>query len=139
MPNFPFPVFLQDICHSISDTKSYFFFQTTHLNAIEKHEKHLDRLVLVSAVNDHELLDLDYTAIVFAQELTRIELEHLCFLGPEELVHAFAKEMKSSSQSLPTDDVEAEAQVNSKKCGKNEIYSHRNISHGINYLEKNPY
>ena len=86
-------------------------FQTTHLNAIEKHEKHLDRLVLVSAVNDHELLDLDYSAIVFAQELTRIELEHLCFLGPEELVHAFAKDMKSSSQSLPTDDVEAEAQV----------------------------
>ena len=87
-------------------------FQTTHLNAIEKHEKHLDRLVLVSAVNDHDLLDLDYSAIVFAQELTRIELEHLCFLGPEELVHAFAKDMKSSSQSLPTDDVEAEAQVN---------------------------
>ena len=37
------------------------------------------------------------------QELTRIELEHLCFLGPEELVHAFAKESsQGSSQSLPT-------------------------------------
>ena len=45
------------------------------------------------------------------QELTRIELEHLCFLGPEELVHAFAKESSSgSSQSLPTDEVESEAQ-----------------------------
>ena len=84
---------------------------TTHLNAIEKHEKHLDRLVLVSNDKDHELLDMDYSATVFAQELTRIELEHLCFLGPEELVHAFAKDVRSSSQSLPTDEIEAEAQV----------------------------
>ena len=45
------------------------------------------------------------------QELTRIELEHLCFLGPEELVHAFAKESSlGSSQSLPTDEFESEAQ-----------------------------
>ena len=54
---------------------------------------------------------MDYSATVFAQELTRIELEHLCFLGPEELVHAFAKDVRSSSQSLPTDEIEAEAQV----------------------------
>ena len=83
----------------------------THLNAIEKHEKHLDRLVLVTDNRDHELLDMEYSATIFAQELTRIELEHLCFLGPEELVHAFAKDMKSSSQNLSTDEVEAEAQV----------------------------
>ena len=31
---------------------------TTHLNAIEKHEKHLDRLVLVSNDKDHELLGM---------------------------------------------------------------------------------
>ena len=54
---------------------------------------------------------MEYSATIFAQELTRIELEHLCFLGPEELVHAFAKDMKSSSQNLPTDEVETEAQV----------------------------
>merc|ERR1711899_683650 len=82
----------------------------THLNAIEKHEKHLDRLVLATDNRDHELLDMEYSATIFAQELTRIELEHLCFLGPEELVHAFAKDMKSSSQNLSTDEVEAEAQ-----------------------------
>ena len=56
-------------------------------------------------------MDTEYSATIFAQELTRIELEHLCFLGPEELVHAFAKDMKSSSQNLPTDEVETEAQV----------------------------
>ena len=38
-------------------------------------------------------------------------MEHLCFLGPEELVHAFAKEAsQGSSQSLPTDEFESEAQ-----------------------------
>ena len=54
---------------------------------------------------------MEYSATIFAQELTRIELEHLCFLGAEELVHAFAKDMKSSSQNLTTDEIEAEAQV----------------------------
>ena len=44
-----------------------------------------------------------FTKLFIFQELTRIELEHLCFLGPEELVHAFAKESsQGSSQSLPT-------------------------------------
>ena len=39
-----------------------------------------------------DILQLDMNASVFAQELTRIELEYLCFLGPEELVNAFARE-----------------------------------------------
>jgi len=101
------------IWHPASETRLNQLMQTlmTHLNAIEKHEKHLDRLVLVTDNRDHELLDMEYSATIFAQELTRIELEHLCFLGPEELVHAFAKDMKSSSQNLPTDEVETEAQV----------------------------
>ena len=101
------------IWHPASETRLNQLMQTlmTHLNAIEKHEKHLDRLVLVTDNRDHELLDMEYSATIFAQELTRIELEHLCFLGPEELVHAFAKDMKSSSQNLSTDEVEAEAQV----------------------------
>ena len=101
------------IWHPASETRLNQLMQTlmTHLNAIEKHEKHLDRLVLVTDNRDHELLDMEYSATIFAQELTRIELEHLCFLGPEELVHAFAKDMKSSSQNLTTDEVEAEAQV----------------------------
>merc|ERR1719195_2506142 len=100
------------IWHPASETRLNQLMQTlmTHLNAIEKHEKHLDRLVLVTDNRDHELLDMEYSATIFAQELTRIELEHLCFLGPEELVHAFAKDMKSSSQNLPTDEVETEAQ-----------------------------
>ena len=66
---------------------------TTHQSAIERHEKHLEKLAKpLSVCQIQNLLETEYSATVFAQELTRIELEHLCFLGPEELVHAFAKE-----------------------------------------------
>jgi len=33
-----------------------------------------------------------FDPVSFAQELTRLELEYLCFLGPEELINAIAKE-----------------------------------------------
>ena len=112
--------------HPSSETKLNHLMQTltTHQSAIEKHEKHLEKL---GEANRHtcqiqDVLHTDYSAIVFAQELTRIELEHLCFLGPEELVHAFAKESSSNSSSsgstgkiassqtsLPTDQFESES------------------------------
>jgi len=102
--------------HPPSETKLNQLMQslTTQLNAIERHEKQLEKL---KSNNKHtscqiqDLLETEYSAMVFAQELTRIELEHLCFLGPEELVHAFAKESsQGSSQSLPTDEFESESQ-----------------------------
>ena len=84
--------------HPSSETKLNQLMQTlmTHLSAIERHEKHLEKLCILSTQKHtchiQDLLETDYSAMVFAQELTRIELEHLCFLGPEELVHAFAKD-----------------------------------------------
>ena len=38
-----------------------------------------------------------------AHELTRLELDHLCFLGPPELVAIFAKESESSKRSSRSD------------------------------------
>jgi len=106
--------------HPESESKLNKLLQTlmTHLTAIEKHEKLLEKFKEANNSNVknrncqiQDLLHMEYTATDFAQELTRIELEHLCFLGPEELVHAFAKQTSSgSSQSLPNDIVESEAQ-----------------------------
>lgn len=90
--------------HSGCETKLNQLMQTLtgHLSAIDRHEKYLEKLKAAEnhtscqhSIND--FLDT-YSATIFAQELTRIELEHLCFLGPEELVHAFAKESSSKSQ-----------------------------------------
>jgi hypothetical protein len=46
-----------------------------------------------------DLLQLEINASIFAQELTRIELEYLCFLGPEELVNAFARDSSSHHET----------------------------------------
>lgn len=47
-------------------------------------------------------LKLDIDSVEFSQELTRLELEYLCFLGPEEVVNAFARE--STSQKNHNDE-----------------------------------
>lgn len=102
--------------HPQSETRLSQLMQTltTHLSAIERHDKHLDRLAATYAKNKSattaitDLLHMEYTGTIFAQELTRIELEHLCFLGPEELVHAFAGEKNRSSHNLDRIDQDAD-------------------------------
>jgi hypothetical protein len=50
----------------------------------------------VDSLRKHQKMFLLAKMINFLlKELTRIELEFLCFLGPEELVNAFARESSS--------------------------------------------
>ena len=94
----------------------------SHLSAIEKHEKALEKLAN-SSIEIEVGDNFDLKPSRMAEELTRIELEeHLCFLGPEEIVNAFAKESKSnskSSQSSEEDELSTEARFRAAKKTKN--------------------
>ena len=103
----------------------------SHLSAIEKHEKALEKLANLTlntsgdyeGENDIESLDLKPAQL--AEELTRIELEHLTFLGPEEVVNAFAKDSSTKKSSQHTnqassnDDLSSDARYRAAKKTKN--------------------
>lgn len=66
------------------------------LTALERYEEGLARLAKETSteqLTQIDLLELCPSATILAQQLTHVELERLSYIGPEEFVQAFAKEL----------------------------------------------
>ncbi|XP_051153527.1 uncharacterized protein LOC127276881 [Leptopilina boulardi] len=66
------------------------------LTALERYEEGLARLAKepsTEQLTQIDLLELCPSATILAQQLTHVELERLSYIGPEEFVQAFAKEL----------------------------------------------
>jgi len=77
-----------------------------HLTAVEKHKQYVSKLRRIQLDGEKTGFPEDLTSppdpIVVAQQLTHIELQYLSFVGPDEFVNAFARDLANpSSKSDP--------------------------------------
>jgi len=76
-----------------------------HLTAVEKHKQYVSKIRRLQLDGEKtgsptDLSNVALSPATVAQQLTHIELQYLSFIGPDEFVNAFAKDLTTKKQKI---------------------------------------